>query len=133
MLGQSRSAIWSMTLNMYSMAVFCCLSSPRRSRSGPMQAQTEPQASPFLSNSAFTCLGSICEVSSMGISTDWNPHFLNCGKSFVLSLVNGEVKRKVLIPNLISRFSHNLGKCRFHCQRVSKKPSFDDRSDKKSK
>ena len=31
----------------------------------------------------------------------WKPHFLNIGKSLVLSLVNGEVKRNVLIPNLI--------------------------------
>src|SRR3954468_6432210 len=83
------------------MPVFCWVSSPRRSRSGPMQAQTEPQARPFLSSSALTCFGSMWDGSSRGISTDWKPHFLNFGKSFVLSLVNGEVKRKVLIPNLI--------------------------------
>ena len=29
------------------------------------------------------------------------PHCLNCLKSFVLSLVNGEVKRKVLMPSLM--------------------------------
>jgi hypothetical protein len=49
----------------------------------------------------------------------WKPHFLNCGKSFVLSLVKGEVKRNVLIPNLIAAFSDKLGKGAFQCQRVS--------------
>src|SRR5258706_9655993 len=66
-----------------------------------MHAQTEPQTKPCLSNSAFTCAGSMCEGSSTGISTVSNPHFLNCGNSFVLSLVKGEVNKNVLIPNLI--------------------------------
>src|SRR4051794_2537223 len=66
-----------------------------------MHAQTDPQTSPFLSNSAFTCAGSMWLGSSTGISTVSKPHFLNCGKSLVESLVNGEVNKKVLIPNLI--------------------------------
>jgi hypothetical protein len=37
----------------------------------------------------------------MGISTDSKPHFLNVRKRRVLSFVNGDVKRKVLIPNLM--------------------------------
>src|SRR4051812_26530951 len=67
-----------------------------------MQAQTDPQTSPLLSSSAFTCAGSMWLGSSTGISTVSNPHFLNCGKSLVDSLVNGDVNKKVLIPNLIS-------------------------------
>src|SRR4051812_31844407 len=43
----------------------------------------------------------MCDGSSTGISMVSKPHFLNCGNSFVLSFVKGEVKRKVLIPNLI--------------------------------
>jgi len=35
---------------------------------------------------------------------------LNCGKSLVLSLVNGEVKRKVLMPNLIMVCQGRLAK-----------------------
>src|SRR5687767_4349499 len=66
-----------------------------------MHAQTEPQTNPFLSSSAFTWAGSICDGSSTGISIDSNPHFLNCGNSFVLSFVKGEVNKNVLIPNLI--------------------------------
>src|SRR5688572_31722627 len=66
-----------------------------------MHAQTDPHTNPCLSNSRFTCAGSICDGSSIGISTDSNPHFLNCGNNFVLSLVNGEVNKNVLIPNLI--------------------------------
>src|SRR5687767_8455123 len=68
-----------------------------------MHAQTLPQTSPALSSSRFTCAGSMCDGSSMGISTDSNPHFLNCGKSFVESFVNGDVNRKVLMPNLMVR------------------------------
>ena len=37
----------------------------------------------------------------MGISIVSKPHCLNCLNSLVLSLVNGEVKRKVLMPSLI--------------------------------
>src|SRR5688500_9838476 len=68
-----------------------------------MHAQTLPQTSPALSSSRFTWAGSMCDGSSMGISTDSNPHFLNCGKSFVESFVNGDVNRKVLMPNLMVR------------------------------
>src|SRR5258705_9486996 len=41
------------------------------------------------------------EMSSTGISTVSNPHFLNVLNNLVLSLVKGEVKRNVLIPILI--------------------------------
>src|SRR2546425_132760 len=67
-----------------------------------MQAQTEPQTSPSLSSARFTCAGSMCDGSSTGISTVSKPHFLKVLKSFVLSLVNGEVNKKVLMPNLIT-------------------------------
>src|SRR5437879_4920306 len=43
----------------------------------------------------------MCFGSSMGISTDSKPHFLNVRNRRVLSLVNGEVKRNVLMPNLM--------------------------------
>src|SRR5512137_2538266 len=90
-----------MTFFRYLRLVFCCLGVPRKSRSGPRQAQTEPQTRPCLSSSRFTCAGSMCDGSSIGISIVSKPHCLNCLKSLVLSLVNGEVKRKVLIPSLI--------------------------------
>src|ERR1043165_9573075 len=86
---------------MYSIAVSCCSGVPRKSRSGPTQAQAVPQTSPCLSKSRFTCAGSMWEGSSIGISMLSNPQRLNLGNSFVLSLVKGEVKRKVLMPNLI--------------------------------
>src|SRR6476646_9126890 len=101
-LGQSRTTIWSMIFCMYSRAAFCCSGVPRKSRSGPRQAQTEPQASPALSKAALIWAGSTWEGSSMAISTVSKPHFLNCEKSLVLSLLNGEVKRKVLMPSLIT-------------------------------
>ena len=41
--------------------------------------------------------------SSIGISTDSKPHFLNCGNSLVDSVVNGDVNRNVLIPSLMVR------------------------------
>src|SRR5690242_2897737 len=66
-----------------------------------MHAQTLPQTSPALSSSALTLAGSMWDGSSIGISTDSNPHFLNCGKSLVDSVVKGETKRNVLIPNLM--------------------------------
>src|SRR5215468_10207469 len=69
-----------------------------------MHAHTDPHTSPCLSNSRFTCAGSMCDVSSTGISTAAKPHFLKVGKSFVLSLVNGEVNRNVFMPNLIKEF-----------------------------
>ena len=90
-----------MTFFRYSRLVFCCLGVPRKSRSGPRQAQTEPQTRPCLSSSRFTCAGSMCDGSSMGISMVSKPHCLNCLNSLVLSFVNGEVKRKVLMPSLI--------------------------------
>src|ERR1051325_8833087 len=73
-----------------------------------MQAQTEPQTRPCLSNSRLTWAGSMCEGSSTGISMDLKPHFLKVGKSRVLLLVNGEVNRKVLMPSLIWNFSDRL-------------------------
>src|SRR5258705_6524790 len=73
-----------------------------------MQAQAEPQTNPCLSNSSFTKAGSMCDGSSMGISTVANPHFLNVLKSLVLSLVKGEVNKKVLMPNLIMDFPDRL-------------------------
>src|ERR1051325_6184810 len=84
------------------MAVFCSSGVPRKSRPGPMHAQTEPQASLFLSSSRRTCAGSMCDGSSTGISTVSNPHFLNVGNSFVLSLVKGDVNKNVLMPSLIN-------------------------------
>src|SRR5947199_1310653 len=42
-------------------------------------------------------------TSSTGISTDSKPHRLNRGKSRVLSLVNDEVNRNVLMPKRINR------------------------------
>src|SRR5262245_52858863 len=68
-----------------------------------MQAQTEPHTSPFLSSSAFTRAGSMCDGSSTGISTVSKPHFLKVGKNLVLSFVKGEVNKKVLMPSLIMR------------------------------
>src|SRR5437016_14225901 len=89
------------------MAVFCSSVVPRKSRPGPMQAQTEPQTKPFLSSSRFTWAGSICDKSSTGISTVSKPHFLNCLNNLVLWLVKGEVKRKVLIPIRIVKVETN--------------------------
>src|SRR5437868_1853697 len=66
-----------------------------------MHAHTLPIARLFLSAAAFTAAGSMCAGSSMGISTVSKPHFLNVGKSTVLSVVNGETKRKVLMPSLM--------------------------------
>src|SRR5262245_12720482 len=83
------------------MAVFCSSGVPRKSRPGPMQAQTLPQTSLFLSSSRRTWAGSICDGSSTGISTVSKPHFLKVGNNFVLALVNGDVNRNVLIPSLI--------------------------------
>src|SRR5881394_546709 len=103
--GQPSTTICSMSALQYSIVIFCSSGVPRKSRPGPMQAQTEPHANPCLSNSAFTKAGSMCDKSSTGISTVSKPHFLNVLKSFVLSLVKGEVNKKVLMPNLIMDFS----------------------------
>src|SRR5438093_11342261 len=73
-----------------------------------MQAQAEPQTSPCLFNSSFTKAGSMCDGSSIGISTVSNPHFLNVLKSGVLSLVKGDVNRNVLMPNLIMDIDERL-------------------------
>ena len=70
---------------------------------GPSAAQTLPQTKPFLSSCAFTFAGSIWNGSSMAISTLSNHHCLNLGKSRVLRVVNGDVNRKLLMPNLICR------------------------------
>src|SRR3954464_11001981 len=63
-----------------------------------MQAQTEPMAMPALSAAAFTLAGSMWLGSSIGISIVSKPQSLNFLKSFTLSLVNGEAKRKELRP-----------------------------------
>src|SRR5688500_18407225 len=68
-----------------------------------MQAQTLPATNPDFASSRLTRAGSMWLGSSMGISTDSNPQRLNCGKSFVESLVNGDVNRKVLMPSLMRR------------------------------
>src|ERR1700722_5513407 len=92
-----------MTAVMYFIAVCCWRELPRRSRSGPMQAQAVPQTSPVLSNSRLTLCGSICAGASMGISTGSKHHSLNFGKSLVLFVVKGEVNRNVLMPILMVR------------------------------
>src|SRR4051794_10999959 len=92
---------------MYVLPVSCASGVPRRSRSGPMQAQTDPQTRPFFSSSACTYFGSMCDGSSIGISTDSKPHFLNMGNSLVDSLVNGDVNKNVLIPSLMAAHSAN--------------------------
>ena len=66
-----------------------------------MHAQTDPQTSRLASSSAFTCAR--VDVRRV-FDRDFDrlePPFLEGLKSFVLSLVNGEVKRKVLMPILI--------------------------------
>src|SRR5438445_6285788 len=73
-----------------------------------MQAQADPHTSPCRSSSFFTKVGSIWDGSSIGISTVSNPHFLKVLKSGVLSLVKGEVNRKVLMPNLIMDIDERL-------------------------
>src|SRR2546423_3650072 len=84
-----------------------------------MQAQTEPQTSPSLSSSALTWAGLMCERSSTGISIDWKPHFLKVLNNAVLSLVKGEVNRKVLMPSLIVEkyFPTGYGNST-HCQKI---------------
>jgi len=56
-----------------------------------MHAHTLPIFNPALSAAAFTFTGSMCSSASTGISTVSKPHFLNLGKSFTLSVVNGLV------------------------------------------
>jgi hypothetical protein len=43
----------------------------------------------------------MCSGASIGISTVSKPHFLKVLKRRVLSVVNGDVKRKELMPNLM--------------------------------
>jgi hypothetical protein len=74
-----------------------------------MQAHTLPIAKPALSAAAFTLAGSMCSGDSIGSSTVSKPHFLNLGKSFTLSVVNGETKRKELMPILICRMESVCG------------------------
>ena len=64
-----------------------------------MQAQMLPMTKPCLSAAAFTLTGSMCSGASTGSSNVSKPHFLNLGNSFTDSVVNGEVNKKVLIPN----------------------------------
>src|SRR5436190_1568607 len=66
-----------------------------------LHAHTLPHTRPCLSSSALTLAGSMWDGSSIGISTDSNPHFLNVGNSLVEAVVNGDVNRNVLIPSLI--------------------------------
>src|SRR5262245_9121201 len=98
-----------MSFLQYFSAVFCSAGVPRKSRPGPMQAQTEPQTRPWLSTARGTWARTMGDGASPGISIDLKPRFLNMGKSLVLLLVNGEVKRKVLMPSLIRNFSDRLG------------------------
>src|SRR5687768_268634 len=85
------------------MAVFCSAGVPRKSRPGPMHAHTLPIARPDFSAAARTFGGSICEGSSIAISTVSNPQRRKVGKSETLCVVKGEVKRKVLMPILMGR------------------------------
>src|SRR2546426_10612156 len=87
------------------MAVRCSAAVPRKSRPGPMQAQTEPHTKPCRSSSRRTLAGSMWEGSSIGISTVSNHHFLNVLNKPVLWVVNGDVNRNVLMPILISIWS----------------------------
>src|SRR5262249_1994070 len=94
-------------------AFFCCSGVPRKSQFELKHGVTAPQAIPRRSKDALIQCESIFEGSSMGISTDSKPHFLKRGNNFTLSFVNGEAKRKVLIPKrIISRSGqdsfHNL-------------------------
>src|SRR5258705_5394468 len=106
-----------MRVRRYFLPVSCASGVPRRSRSGPMQAQTEPQTRPFFSSSACTYFGSMWEGSSTGISTVSKPHFLNMGKSLVESLVNGDVNKNVLIPSLMGAHSAHAGRFFKFCTR----------------
>src|SRR4051794_25083783 len=63
-----------------------------------MHAHTLPMASPAFSAAAFTFAGSMCDGSSIGISTVSKPQSLNFLKSFTLSVTKGETKRKELMP-----------------------------------
>src|SRR5687767_2909090 len=85
----------------YALPVSCASGVPRRSRSGPMHAHTLPHTRPAFFSSALMWLGVMWDGSSIGISTVSKPHFLNCGKRVVDLSVNGDVKRKVLMPSLM--------------------------------
>src|SRR4051812_32222589 len=77
-----------------------------------------PIAMPALAAAAFTFAVSMCDGSSMGISTVSKPQRLNVVKSFVLSVVNGEVKRKVLMPILILWGVEGKGTMSAHVSRM---------------
>src|ERR1017187_2112296 len=89
------------------MVACCCAGVPRKSRLSGKQAQTEVQTRPCRSSCAFTKAGSMSAGFSTAISTPSKPHALNCRNSRVLRLVNGEAKRKVLMPNFI-RYSDRV-------------------------
>src|SRR3954462_8869102 len=63
-----------------------------------MHAHTLPIAMPAFSAPAFTFAGSMCDGSSIGISTVSKPQSLNFLKSFTLSVTKGETKRNELMP-----------------------------------
>ena len=90
MRGQPAMAAWSISAMMYLRPAAWSLAEPRRSRPGPMQAQMDPMAMPALAAAAFRNFGSVCEGSSIGISTVWKPQFLSFLNRCTLSLVNGE-------------------------------------------
>src|SRR5688572_7072229 len=83
------------------MHVRCSAAVPRKSRPGPIAAQILPMARPTRSAAAFTLTGSMCAGSSIAISTVSKPHLENLAKSRVLSVVNGDVYRNVLMPILM--------------------------------
>src|SRR2546427_13115840 len=107
-----------MSLSMYSSAVCCCSDVPRKSRSGPTQAQTVPQTRPCLSSSLFTWAGSMWARSSTGISTLWKPHFLKVGKRRGLSLGDGGGDKKVFMPNLLIETFRQANKIEATVQRI---------------
>src|SRR5207249_6072553 len=84
------------------MQALCSSSVPRKSRPGPKAPQSVPHTRPYRSSSDFTKAGSMWDSCSTAISTESNPQALKFLKSLVLSLVKGEVNRKVLMPNLMT-------------------------------
>src|SRR6185295_1480389 len=86
---------------MYSRQACCSSTVPRRSRPGPTAHPIAPHAKPYRFSSDLIWDKVICDSCSTGISTDSKPQALKSLKYFVLALVNGEVKRNVLMPNRI--------------------------------
>ena len=72
-------------------------------------------AMPALSAAARTLTGSMWDGSSMGSSRVSKPHFLNLGKSFTLSVTNGETYRKVFNPKRIVVFNRLICFTRARC------------------